>query len=157
MRILRITIETVDQETHLKYPNDTSLQWNQLLWNFETVCYTMTVPENLVEKGIYKIIFEFGDYPELEAYIHQKGLLFTDMPDSSLRIIGIAGGFDVMVSHEVVHMQKYNKKMCIDDPNYRLDKCRLEYIKKVALSFRDLINNEIKRIRDSFYSLGKFI
>ena len=79
------------------------------------------------------------------------------MPDSSLRIIGIAGGFDVMVSHEVVHMQKYNKKMCIDDPNYRLDKCRLEYIKKVALSFRDLINNEIKRIRDSFYSLGKFI
>ena len=133
MRIQKITIETFDQEAHQKTTNDSSLQWTQLLWNFETVCHTMTVPQNLVEKGIYKIMFEFDDYPELTAYIHQKGLLFTDMPDSSLRIIGVGVGYDVMVSHEVVHMQKYNKGMCLDDLNYRLDECRLEHIKKVIL------------------------
>ena len=93
----------------------------------------MTVPQNLVEKGIYKIMFEFHDYPELEAYIHQKGLLFTDMPDSYLHIIGVGAGYDVMVSHEVVQMQRYNKGMCLYEPNYRLDECRLEYIKKVIL------------------------
>ena len=133
MRIQKITIETFDQEAHQKTTNDSSLQWTQLLWSFETVCHTMTVPQNLVEKGIYKIMFEFDDYPELTAYIHQKGLLFTDMPDSSLRIIGVGVGYDVMVSHEVVQMQRYNKGMCLDDPKYRLDECRLEYIKKVIL------------------------
>ena len=142
MRIKKITIETFDQEAHLKYLNDSSLQWTQLLWNYETVCYTMSVPKNLGEKGIYKIIFDFDDYPELDAYIHQKGLLFTDMPDSSLRIIGVGAGYDVMVSHEVVHVKKYNKGMCLNDPNYMLDECRLEHIKKVTKSEIDFQTNE---------------
>ena len=33
----------------------------------------MTLPEELIKLGIYQVSFEFDDYPELEAYIHQQG------------------------------------------------------------------------------------
>ena len=89
----------------------------------------MALPEGLVKLGIYQITLRFYDYPELEFYIHQEGLLFTDMPDSFLYIISI--GYTVVVSHEVIQMQKYNEEQCVINPDYKLDKCRFDYIKKV--------------------------
>ena len=132
MRIQKIIIETFDQEFYEKYPNDTSLKWTKLFIDSQRVCYTMTLPQGLVKLGIYRITVRFYDYPELETYIHQEGLLFTDMPDSFLHIVGV--GYTVVVSHEVIQMQKYNEELCTKDPDYKLDKCRFDYIKKVDLN-----------------------
>ena len=132
MRIQKIIIETFDQEFYEKYHNDTSLKWTKLFIDSQRVCYTMTLPQGLVKLGIYRITVRFYDYPELETYIHQEGLLFTDMPDSFLHIVGV--GYTVVVSHEVIQMQKYNEELCINDPDYKLDKCRFDYIKKVDLN-----------------------
>ena len=95
----------------------------------------MIVPDNLVKLGIYQIIFEFNDYPDLSVYVHEQGLLFTDMPDSSPRVTNVMNGFSIPVGHEIVKLQKYNGKMCTNDPNYRLDECRLEYISKVCRNY----------------------
>ena len=77
---------------------------------------------------------------------HSKGLLFTDMPDSHPQIIGVASGYTIAVSHEILQMQKFSKENCVIDPNYKLDECRFDYIKKVKfiidiqnLMFLDLI------------------
>ena len=137
MRIQKIVIETFDQEVYEKYPNDTSLKWTKIFIDSQRVCYTMTLPTGLAKLGIYQITLGFYDYPELEIYIHQEGLLFTDMPDSFLHIIGV--GYTVAVSHEVVQMQKYNEELCINDPDYKLDKCRFDYMKKVDLQCVNII------------------
>ena len=97
----------------------------------------MDSTKGLAKLGIYQITLRFYDYPELEIYIHQEGLLFTDMPDSFLHIIGV--GYTVAVSHEVVQMQKYNEELCINDPDYKLDKCRFDYMKKVDLQCVNII------------------
>ena len=73
LRIQRITIETFDQEFFRKYPNDSSLQWSRVLLNYQTVCFTVTLPKELIKLGIYEVSFEFDNYPELEAYVHQQG------------------------------------------------------------------------------------
>ena len=53
-------------------------------------------------------------------------------PVDTILIIGI--GYTVVVSHEVIQMQKYNEELCINDPDYKLDKCRFDHIKKVGLN-----------------------
>ena len=132
LRIRKIIIETFDQELYEMYPNDTSLEWDKTHIDSLRVCFTMKLPKGLVKLGIYQITLRFYDYPELETYIHQEGLLFTDMPDSSLHIIGV--DYSVVVSHEVIQMQKYNGELCINDPDYKLDKCRFDHVKKVDLN-----------------------
>ena len=129
LRIQKIIIETFDQEFYEKYSNDTSLEWTNIFIDSLRVCYTMKLPKDLAKLGLYQITLIFYDYPELETYIHQEGLLFTDMPDSFLHIMSV--GYTVIVSHEVIQMQNYNEELCIYDPDYKLDKCRFDYIKKV--------------------------
>lgn len=132
LRIQKVIIETFDQEFYEKYFNDTSLEWTKIFIESLRVCYTMKLPKDLVKLGIYQITLRFYDYPELEAYIHQEGLLFTDMPDSFLHVLNL--GYTVVVSHEFHHMQNYNEEPCIKDPDYKLDKCRFDYMIKVDLN-----------------------
>ena len=102
------------------------------LLNADVTCNTLTLPDKLKEKGIYTIHFDFDDWPELSIHVHQKGLLFTDMPDSTPYLGSeVSAGSSVPVLHEIVKLQKYNGKICNDSLNYKLDECRLEYIKKV--------------------------
>ena len=133
MRIKSIGIETFDQDTYEMYPNDSTLQWTKVSMNANITCNTLTLPDKLKEKGIYKINMNFDDWPDLSIHVHQQGLLFTDMPDSTPYLSDSFIGYSVPVLHEIAQLQKYNGKMCNDSLNYRLDECRLEYIKKVYM------------------------
>ena len=111
------------------YPNDSTLQWTKVIIRANEACNTLTLSDKLKEKGIHTIKLDFNDWPDVTVYVHQEGLLFTDMPDSAPHVSYL--GSSVPVLHEILQFQKYNGKLCNDSLNYRLDKCRLEYIKKV--------------------------
>ena len=134
MRIKKVIIETFDQNTFQMYPNDSTLQWTKVSMNANITCNTLTLPDKLKEKGIYTIYLDFDDWPDLSIHVHQQGLLFTDMPDSTPYLSDAGIGHSVPVLHEIVQLKKYNGKMCNDSLNYRLDECRLDYIKKVSLT-----------------------
>ena len=114
-------------------PNDSILQWTTVSLSANVTCNTLTLPDKLKEKGIYTIHLGFDDWPELSIHVHQQGLLFTDMPDSTpyLGFEAIITGSSVPVHHEIVKLQKYNGNICNDSLMYRLDECRLEKIKNV--------------------------
>ena len=131
MRIKNIKIETFDQDTYEMNPNDSTLLWTKVSLNPNVTCNTLTLPDKLKEKGIYTIHLNFDDWPELSIHVHQQGLLFTDMPDSTPYLSDASIGYSVPVLHKIVQLQKYNGKICNDSLNYKLDECRLEYIKKV--------------------------
>ena len=135
MRIKNIRIETFDQDTYEMYPNDSTLQWTKVSMNANVTCNTLTLPEKLKEKGIYTIDLDFDNWPDLSIHVHQKGLLFTDLPDSTPYLSDASIGYSVPVLHKIVQLQKYNGKVCNESLNYRLDECRLEYIKKVYQLF----------------------
>ena len=71
---------------------------------------------------------------DLVVYVHLKGLLSTDMSDSwpEVYLSKYGAGVLIPVGHEIVQLKKYNKEPCIDDTNYQLDKCRLDYIQRVS-------------------------
>ena len=62
--------------------------------------------------------------------MHQRGWYNAESPklkyeDSSA----------VAVVHEIVHLLDYDSKPCIEDPNYRNDICRHDFIYKVPNTY----------------------
>ena len=125
-----IVIQTFDQKWHDMYLNDSSLHWSTYYEPYR-VCYTMMLPEMLVKLGIFKIQIKFNNTSYLQVYLHQKGLLYTDMPDSYVEVPWKANRKTVDVGHEIVELLEYNEEICQNDIDYQLDQCRLKYIQKV--------------------------
>ena len=84
--------------------------------------------------------------------MHQKGLLYTDMPDSSASLTlksGEHAGHVIKVGHEILELKKYNGEICQGGIDYQLDKCRHEYIEKV--SFFKSIHIDMHDISEIIY------
>ena len=137
LRIDYIDLETYDQETLTKYPNDASLKWTKTYIDKDRVCNTMMLSDDrLTKSGIFWLAFHFkrweGLNPTYTIYVHQQGLLFTDVPDAySNAKLWQGTGFSIPVGYELEQLQKYDGEPCNNSMEYRLDECRLEYIRKV--------------------------
>ena len=136
LNIEKFQIYTFDQNMIAMDTNDSSLIWETLAEDFPYHCFTVSMPREIINLGIQLIEVDLKKSTNLVAYVHLQGLLSTDMSDSwpEVYLYGAYGtyGYIIPVGHEIVQLQKYNKKPCIDDINYQLDKCRLEYIQRVS-------------------------
>lgn len=128
-----ISITTFDQNEHSLNPNNSSLLWTKVFYHGLRDCLTMTLPKNLVRLGIFQIFIQVQNppSPHLMIYVHQKGLLFTDMPVAWQQVDLSGDGYSVSIDHEVVGLLKYDGEACEDDEKYRFDDCKLEDIHKV--------------------------
>ena len=92
---------------------------------------TLTLPKNLTDLGIFQINIHFQS--EFNVYVHQKGNLFTDMPDSRQLLSMDKIGYEVIgtIGHEVIELLQFDGVDCGNDKTYLLDECRLEHIQKV--------------------------
>ena len=155
--IKQFEMTTFDENLHVKYPNDTSLEWSTLYY-LDRVCFTMTIPKKVVNIGIYKIQINVKENISLKIVVHQKGLLYTDMPDSIARLGPTTKfGYKIPVGHEILQMKRYNGERCQSEANYQLDKCRHEYIEKVNNFFfnngyfRPQVDVEQNQVTKSFF------
>ena len=131
-------IRTFDQATHHLYPNDSSLRWTPLYLYPMTDCLTLSVPEKMKKLGIFKLIVRTHNdppLPNLVVYVHQNGLLFTDIPNAWHDIEVSGKGLQVKVDHDVVDLLKYDFENCENDQNYKLSECQLEYLEQASDSF----------------------
>ena len=133
LNIERFQIRTFDQNLHVMYPNDSTLSWTKLHEDFLIVCFSMKLPDKILDLGIKTINVHTNNGPYLIVYAHLEGLLSTDLPDSSPEVYQFGYGYIIPVAHEIVQLQRYDGEMCNRDVNYQLDKCRLEYIQKVSM------------------------
>ena len=103
-------------------------------------CFTLQIPENITKEGIYKIHFKCKPFYKL--YLHQNGLLKSDMPRGSPGVM-YKDVERVRVTHEILQLKTYNKEVCKNDRTYRLDNCRHDYIYKVQFFHSCLEGNEM--------------
>ena len=131
LMIENFLIKTYDMKYHPMYLNDTSLHWAKTyqihpdLDRYDsTVCHTMTISEDLTKLGINEIYIFLKNDPFLMITVHQRGLLYTDMPDTfSFFFLVPKSGFIMPIVHEVVHLLDYNGEECQKDMDYKLDEC----------------------------------
>ena len=116
------------------YPNDSRLDWTSSLIHSSITCHTMTLPEDIVELGIFFLIIFFESWPSLDIFWHQDGLLYSDMPDSSPEIAFNRTGYFIPIGHETLDLLEYDGEKCENSNDYKLDKCRYEFIEKVNSS-----------------------
>ena len=105
---------------------------------FWVTCHTMTFPESIVELGISSlhIYMKSLGYPYIKW--HEDGLLYTDMPDSCPEIdmpLSKGKGYYIPISHETLELLEYDGEKCEKSKDYKLDKCRHEFIEKVNMYF----------------------
>ena len=131
-----LTYNTSLQYGYFKmYPNDTILQWTSSMRRSATyTCHTMTLPKAMVELGIYNFYIYFESAPSLLVYWHEDGLLSTDMPDSSPFITINKTGYSTPIGHETLELLEYDGEKCEKSKDYKLDKCRHEFIERVNFS-----------------------
>ena len=96
-------------------------------------CYTLKVPEDLVNQGIKFVAFRAKANTFLNLYIHQEGQLFTHLP-GFVKLKLQPPSFDASIEHEIIKLLNYNGENCNSDINYDFHKCREEYIYQVSIT-----------------------
>ena len=153
-----IDLDTYEQETLYKKPNDTSLKWTKTYINKYRVCNTMMVSDDrLTESGILRLAFHFEGWGSHDIYVHQQGLLFSDLPDAySHSNLFMGGGYSIPVRYELEQLLKYDGKPCNNNKEYKLDECQHDYIRKVTAE-NYVTENRILYQNARIRTLGKAI
>ena len=94
----------------------------------------MTLPETMVELGIKSFQIVFASHPSFDLMLHKDGLLFTDMPDSNPAILVKKNGYYMPIGHETLELLEYDGEKCEKSKDYKLERCRHEFIEKVNSS-----------------------
>ena len=123
-----------DNAKHHVYPNDSSLRWTPTYHKKLNDCLTLSMPENLIKLGIYVISIFLHDppFPNLNVFVHQKGLLFTNTPDSWQQIEASGEGFVIPIVYEVEELLDYDEEKCEDSKGYIFDQCKRSLIQNVS-------------------------
>lgn len=101
----------------------------------ERPCYTFKIPETLANVGIYQVSILFERDAVMDIFLHQQGLLLTDLPSSSPKLDLKNSIYGVIpTEYEKFEMLDYAGDKCVTDADYNLDKCRLEYIHNQTIS-----------------------
>ena len=134
--ILTYENDQLNSNSYTIYPNDSRLQWTSVIpvkvYSSHTF-HTMTLPEPLVKLGINAIYIYFHSLPYLKIYWHQNGLFYTDMPDYYAKILTTGNGSYAFIEHESLELLEYDGEKCEKSKDYKLDKCRYEFIEKVLI------------------------
>ena len=132
LEISNFTVATYEKSNlPTMYPNDSRLYWTSRTLHLSITCHTMTLPEDIVELGIDNLVIFFESWPSLDIFWHEDGLLYSDMPDSSPEIAFNGTGYYIPIRHEILDLLDYDGEKCKDSNDYKLDKCRYEFIEKV--------------------------
>ena len=129
---------TFDLVKHPIYPNDSSLIWSPIYYGQDygnmIDMLTVSMPENLIKLGILEIFIIIPDPPirNLSVYVHQKGLLFTDIPDAWQSLEASGEGLFMSIVHEVEDLLHFDAEQCEDSKDYIYDQCQLKEVRKVS-------------------------
>ena len=117
------------------YSNDSSLRWTPIYNTQLNDCLTLSMPENLIKVGIFVISIFIHDppFPKLDVFVHQKGLLFANIPDAWEQIEASGEGFVVPIVHEVEELLNYDEEKCEDSKNYIFDQCWRSLVQNVSI------------------------
>ena len=123
-------IKTFDLVKHFIYPNDSSLIWLPTYYTQTKDTLTLSMPENLIKLGIFEIWIIIPNPPirNLSVYVHQKGLLFTDIPDAWQPLEASV----TSIVHEVEDLLDFDAEQCEDSKDYIYDQCQLKEVRKVS-------------------------
>jgi hypothetical protein len=117
------------------YPNDSRFHWTKFILDSKHTCLSMTLPKMMVELGINYFDIFFKLWPYLYISWNEDGLSYSDMPDSCPEISTFNGnGYYIPIGHETLELLEYDGETCEKSKDYRLDKCRYEFIEKVDSS-----------------------
>ena len=132
LEISNFTVATYE-ESNLPtiYPNDSRFYWSSRTLHESLTCHTMTLPEYIVKLGIDNLVIFFKPWASLIILWHEDGLLYSDVPDSSPEIGFHGTGYFIPIRHETLDLLDYDGEECKDSNDYKLDKCRYEFIEKV--------------------------
>jgi hypothetical protein len=125
------TYETSYLDSTLIYPNDSRIQWKSIMESSWQTCHTMKLPKTMVELGIRYFVILFKSWHSLYTPWHEDGLLYTDMPDSCDDLLFNGTGYEIAIGHETLDLLDYDGKNCEKSKDYKLDKCRHEFIEEV--------------------------
>jgi hypothetical protein len=134
LEISNFTVATYEQsDLPTMFPNDSRLYWTSRTLHESMTCHTMTLPKDIVELGIDMLLIFFKPWASLTILWHEDGLLYSDIPDSSPDIDINGTGYYIPVRHETLDLLDYDGEICKDSNDYKLDKCRYEFIEKVYI------------------------
>lgn len=126
---------TFNAETIYKSLDEESgLIWEQVYLRSNGRCFTMTIPQEIIELGIYQVVITYKPQSILDVFVHHHGLLDTDLPGASPKLDLEAKSVTVPVEHEKLQMLDYAGEKCMTETKYKLDDCRNEYIHNQSLS-----------------------
>lgn len=110
--------------------------WTRIPSRERGQCWTMNLPLNIIQRGIFQIQFSTLDNTSYELYIHGPGAFLTDLPNGSPSMILESPVHieNLPVNHEVIRLLDYDGDQCIQDDRYELDQCRDNHIIKVKIT-----------------------
>lgn len=131
----RVVITTFDSEKLLIPQINVSsfFHWSNIPSRERGQCWTLTLPLQIIQRGIFQIQFSTFDNTSYELFIHGSGAFLTDLPNGSPSIILESPMHveNMPVNHEMVRLLDYDGERCIADDRYQLDRCRDDHIAKV--------------------------
>ena len=118
-----VEIETFERE--LEFNSTMALELFQTKRLGSNYCFELAVPNGVKDEGVSKVKLqaEFRKW-----YLYQKGWMSADKPK-----IYYTDASKLVIQHELVQLKDYDGKPCIDNSDYRNDKCRSEFIQSVSL------------------------
>ena len=138
MKIYEVTIITFSNSyKESNVLNSTNLEWERFYGNPNfSPCHTMKISKDIVKEGIKSINFgikshRFGPKTALAVFMHEVGLLMSDLPSVS-PYMTVSSGTLAPVETEVVDLLQYSGQPCTRDINYRLDHCLQNLIYRVS-------------------------
>ena len=132
-----LTYESSQLDSPKIYPNDSRFHWTYSIPNPDSsfTCHSMTLPQPMVELGINYFIIHSQLFQNFVISWHQDGLFYTDMPDSYPAMLVNGNGYYVPIGHQTLELLDYDGDKCEKSKDYKLDKCRYEYIEKVNTKY----------------------
>lgn len=65
------------------YVEADSLNWEPVFLPMNGQCFTLTIPSNITNLGIYQLVLNGKTGSIYDIFVHQSGLLQTDLPGAS--------------------------------------------------------------------------
>ena len=117
----------VDLEFKSPFAN---LTWKKMQY-YNGFCHVLTIPDDIVKKGIHRIEMNSNSDIYLQIYIHENGLFRTDLPNAMPGTNWDSQKVAANIEHKVLKLLHYENKKCESDHTYRLDDCRFHQIHEV--------------------------
>ena len=132
-----LQVQTIDIRTYSESKNQhifqarnwTVLDWKVAIIKQKKICYTFTIPEDIIREGIEWVGLSAKEIRTI--HINKLGTLTAPLPVSILSG-KFAKNYQTSVTHEAINLLTYEGKECDANIQYNYDECKLKYICKVC-------------------------